>query len=516
MTQLPTIATRVIAVAILWWSPVAVAAVLWVDQDSTGGICSDHRDRSDVSRSEPWCTLKQAANNVQPGDVVHIRGGEYTAIHTGNEHCWDSAVLQMVVSGTPEAPIIFMGETGESVVFSGSGGADYGVLVAGNQDFQPRHIEVSNIEIRDFDQLGVMIEGTGDVVLKNIEVTNCRWGAIGTQHSARVTIEDSRIHHNALEGWISAISLWTCQDGNILRRNAIWSNTDEDARETEGHGIILDYCEDWGGAIVEDNVIWDNEGWCVHVFHSSNVTVRNNTCVGNGLGRGNDTGELSVLGTNLDIAGNMAFPRTGRPPFDLQFGDESDRNTPFGFNIWWPGAESTPDDRPGRFISFANGIMSWFSSLGAGDEIVEGADSDLAIVMEEMRQPLAGLASRSAAGGADQMVVFHEKMSALRPRFRSAVEQNITAVLTSSPDSPSLSVVAAERVARGVANIARISIDGELVTVDAPFDRVVAELEKARMSTSPGRNPFGRKRIEDLAKSLSSMRIRARRSQPSP
>ena len=44
--------------------------------------------------------------------------------------------------------------------------------------------------------------------------------------------------------------------------------------------------EGLGGAVIENNVIWDNEGWCMAIYHSDGATIRNNTCWQNGLGRG--------------------------------------------------------------------------------------------------------------------------------------------------------------------------------------------------------------------------------------
>ena len=64
---------------ILSISPVAaLAADLWVDANSIGGTCSDSIHRDDVRKNNPWCSLGIAANNVQPGDVVHVREGVYT------------------------------------------------------------------------------------------------------------------------------------------------------------------------------------------------------------------------------------------------------------------------------------------------------------------------------------------------------------------------------------------------------------------------------------------------------
>ncbi len=166
------------------------AAHLWVDRNSIGGSCDDSRHRDDVTEVTPWCTLGVSANNVQPGDTVHVREGEYTERQkNGNPVAWGSAVLQMVVSGTPEASIKFMAEPGETVVFSAAGGASWGILVVESQGLTPRFIEIDGFFVRDFSWKGAMVNLTSDVVLRNLEVTNCIEGAIAVLRSARVTVE---------------------------------------------------------------------------------------------------------------------------------------------------------------------------------------------------------------------------------------------------------------------------------------------------------------------------------------
>jgi parallel beta-helix repeat protein len=139
-------------------------------------------------------------------------------------------------------------------------------------------------------------------------------------------LQYSKIHDNHTMGWTSATYL--CHPGqqnenqtgtghNTIRGNYIWNNTDEDieGRESEGHGVIADLCNsrfrEFSGNLIENNVIWDNEGHCINVFSSDNVTVRNNTCIGNGLGRPG-TGEISSIGWGNKIHNNILLPREPR------------------------------------------------------------------------------------------------------------------------------------------------------------------------------------------------------------
>jgi parallel beta-helix repeat protein len=299
--------------------PVAAgAADLWVDRNELGGACDDGRPRVQVSETTPWCTLSAAGSGVLPGDVVHVRAGDYTEIHTCGV-CNDNSVLQVVVSGTAAEHIRFEAEPGELVRITGAGGALHGVQVIETYDGSvvPRFIDIAGFEIRGFPNNCVAVKDTSDVLLSDLEVTACAGGAVELHRSARVTVEGCRVHHNPLGGWTSAIDLYLCEDGNVVRGNFVWANTDTDPRESEGHGLTMDYCEELGGAVIENNVIWNNEGWCMAIYHSDGATIRNNTCWQNGLGRA-DTGELSLLGEDAEIHNNILVSRDGAKALNIR------------------------------------------------------------------------------------------------------------------------------------------------------------------------------------------------------
>ncbi len=321
-------------VAVVLSGATVAANDLWVDRNSYGGQCSDGRSRQDVSVTAPWCTIGVAGNRVQPGDVVYVREGLYTEILTDHPQAWNAAVLQVVISGTQQAPILWKAFPGETVTLGSGGGAEHGILAAAGTGFTPRHVVVEGFVVEGFPEVGVMITGASDITLRKLDVSGCRWGAIGSIQSNSVTIESSSIHDNALEGWTSAISLWECTGENILRGNFIWANTDEDWRESEGHGIILDYCESTASALVENNVISDNEGWCINVFFSSNATVRNNTCYRNSRERYDGTGEILAVGNEIAVHNNILVARYGTQAFQMWDGGNPDTIVS-DFNIFW-------------------------------------------------------------------------------------------------------------------------------------------------------------------------------------
>ena len=291
---------------------IGTAADLWVDRNSLGGSCSNSRSRAQVSETSPWCTLQAIGDDIQPGDVIHVRDGEYTEGYHCDSGCWGSAILQVTVSGTAANPITFMAEPGEEVVFSADGGAEWGIIVVGNGGSgSPKHLVFDGFVTTGFVWKGVMIESTSDVVLRNLEVTNCGEGAIGILQSERVTVEGCDVHDNSLDGYTSAINYWDCGDGNVIRGNRVWNTKDEDSRETEGHGIIFDFCSyDGDPTLIENNVIWNNEGLCMNLLASSGFIIRNNTCWRNNLGRTEGTvGEIWLGGDHMTVHNNLLVSR---------------------------------------------------------------------------------------------------------------------------------------------------------------------------------------------------------------
>ncbi|MBW2454455.1 MAG: right-handed parallel beta-helix repeat-containing protein [Deltaproteobacteria bacterium] len=309
---------------VLWTSPV-VADDLWVDHESLGGPCDDGRGRAEVESATPWCTLATAALNVEPGDTVHVRGGTYTEVQTCLE-CDDNSVLEILQPGTSDDWIRFVAEADEVVDLRPAGGAEHGIRI--RHGAQPWYVEIVGFRISGFtsgDCVGV--GDSTDVVLRNLEVTDCTGrGAVELHETARVTLEASIVHHNDTIGSTSAVDVWHCGEGNVVRGNLIYDNTDDPPpgsglEDSEGHGIIMDLCEDGGGALIENNVIWGNEGWCITLYRSDHGTVRHNTCWQNGTREG--AGELHVLGNDSLVHNNILLPRDGRLGLTLRYDQSS-------------------------------------------------------------------------------------------------------------------------------------------------------------------------------------------------
>lgn len=335
----------------------AAARELWVDRDSLGGECSDARARADVAATTPWCTLGASGDRVTAGDTVTVRGGVYAEPHLC-PGCNDTAVLQITGAGRADAPIRYRVQPGERAVVSGRNGVPNGVLIVRTSDGkQPRHIELSGFEVENFTANCVLMNQIHDVTIKNFDIHGCNGSSVEVQRTERVTIENSRIYDNALSSFTSAVDLLECGAGNVVRGNFIWNNTDEHPLELEGHGILMDNCPAGATVLIENNVLWDNEGWCIVAFESEGGTIRHNTCYRNANGRP-DSGEISLLGARQSVYNNILLPRAGQIALLLRERDDYpvDLSTSRadGNLIWAPDNANAVGWSQGQFATAAD------------------------------------------------------------------------------------------------------------------------------------------------------------------
>jgi hypothetical protein len=153
-------------------------------------------------------------------------------------------------------------EPGETVILEGTSSASIGVRIVSFSGVYPSFNEVSGFQIRKFSKDCVSYDSVPDIRLVGLDITQCGRQSAVLHRAQRVTLEQSRIHDSNTDGWTSAIDLYLCKDGNIIRGNTVWNNSDQPAGQpdSEGHGLIMDYCGTQGGALIENNVFYNNEG----------------------------------------------------------------------------------------------------------------------------------------------------------------------------------------------------------------------------------------------------------------
>ena len=294
------------------------ARELWVDTQSLGGACSNLRAPPTVTKTTPICTLGAAAGMVSPGDVVHVRAGIYNSVDNCSG-CEGRAVLQLRRAGTAAQWIRFMAEPGEAVILEGTTTATIGVRIIAMSGVYPSFNELQGFQVRGFSLDCVSYDGVPDIRLIGFDVSQCGRQSMALHRAQRVTLRGSSIHDSNTNGWTSAIDLYLCQDGNVISGNRIWNNSDSSPGQpdSEGHGLIMDYCPGTGGTVIENNLIFNNEGWCMVVLNSNGAVIRNNVCYHNGI-RQDGSGELSTCGNNLSIFNNILAPRKGQLALNIR------------------------------------------------------------------------------------------------------------------------------------------------------------------------------------------------------
>ena len=293
------------------------ATDLWVDTQSLGGACSNARAASAVTKTTPLCSLGTAASLVAPGDLVHVRAGTYNAVDNCSG-CEGRAVLQLRKPGTASQWIRFVAEPGETVILEGTASATIGVRIVAFGNVMPSFNEIQGFQIRKFSLDCVSYDSVPDIRLTGLDVNQCGRQSVALHGAKRATLRGSSIHDSNTNGWTSAIDLYLCKDGNLISGNRIWNNADDSPGnpDSEGHGVIMDYCLTAGGVTIENNLIYNNEGWCIIVLNSNGAVIRNNICYHNGIRPG--SGEISAIGNNLTIFNNILAPRQSQVALNIR------------------------------------------------------------------------------------------------------------------------------------------------------------------------------------------------------
>lgn len=197
-------------------------------------VATDGDDAADGSSASPWATLQRAADAVAPGDVVVVRPGSYRGFY-------------LDTSGTAEMPITFRGEPGATIEEDNARTPD-GINLEG----------ASFVVIEGFTVVGATRAGIRAVLCEHVTIRNNRadmngrWG-IFTGFCDDLLIEDNECSRSQVE---HGIYVSNSGDRPVVRRNRLWGNRANGLHmngdlSAGGDGVI-------SGALVEQNVIWDN------------------------------------------------------------------------------------------------------------------------------------------------------------------------------------------------------------------------------------------------------------------
>ncbi|MDF3079330.1 MAG: hypothetical protein K0S09_3219 [Sphingobacteriaceae bacterium] len=301
-------------------------------------------ENSGKSPGQAKRTIQEAANLTKAGDTVLVMNGTYF------NDCSSCNVVDIPVSGTKSAYIIYKNYPGHSPVISFNGWAGFSIaknisyikitgfeIIGNNENVslrkaikQPGSCDNKEGEYDPaFNGNGIAISGKQGQHPHHIEILNnvihdCGGGGIGASQADYITAEGNTIYNTSWytvfgTSGISFYQFWNFDQANgyhnIIRNNKCYNNRNfvkwaDLCRIADGNGIIIDDFRNeqngsslgpyHGRTLIENNICWFNGGTGIHTFQSDHVDIFNNTAYRNAQSRELEVGQIQA-GVSGDI-----------------------------------------------------------------------------------------------------------------------------------------------------------------------------------------------------------------------
>ena len=235
-------------------------------------VATTGSDSADGSAARPWRTLRRAAAAVRPGATVHVAPGRY-----------ESGTVIVRTSGTNSARIRFVSDStwGARIHVGPARLYHYAWRQSGS------HTDIIGFDLSGDGFVGIDIAGDDVRVLRNRVHDFPNFGSGGgagilSENSQRALISENVVH----------------DIGNPDSSNGLV------------HGIYLSRGS--RGAVVQNNIVYRNQGAGIHTYHSAQAaTISNNTVFANanwGILVGGADGSLA---DSFVVTNNIVFDNGG-------------------------------------------------------------------------------------------------------------------------------------------------------------------------------------------------------------
>ncbi|MFD0279025.1 PKD domain-containing protein [Kitasatospora sp. NPDC127111] len=241
----------------------AQAAVTDLYVDKGSAACSDTSGTAG-SQGTPFCTIAAATNSVQPGQTVHIAGGDY------------DEELHLTRSGTSSAPITFIGarydDEHDATVLGDRGGLSHAVSLNGVHD-----VVIDRLFGRSGKE-GVLVADSSRVTVNDVTIYSSGWdgtpaarypGMRITGASSDVTVRRSAV----AASYAGGIQVDAGVARTVLTADLVSDSSGPGVSITDAPGTVItgntvqgacgpmiDLAGSSGGASIENNVLDLDEG----------------------------------------------------------------------------------------------------------------------------------------------------------------------------------------------------------------------------------------------------------------
>ena len=303
-------------------------------------------DGNSGAPTAPWRTLQKAANTAQAGDVVHVADGTYVG-------------MNITRSGTVSAPITFRAQGTGALVNARNASTDDNINIEGGS-----YIIIDGFVVEDAPRAGIRIVNGNGVIIRNNVVARSGHTGILTGWTPGIQIIDNVSSGAAAQHGIYVSNSRVAPDDVVVRGNECFGNGQ--------NGIQLNG-DCWEGgdgvftnALIENNVIHDNNWKGFSLISVQNSVIRNNLIYDNGISAG--AGGIHLVdqpncslpsNDNVVVNNTIVEPRIAGVRISLG----SVRNVIFNNAVVGSGTDYTiVDEVGGNFIDAVSNVVRTSSS----------------------------------------------------------------------------------------------------------------------------------------------------------
>lgn len=227
---------------------------------STYYVSPAGNDSASGGSSAPWASLQHAANAALAGDTVHVLAGTYVA----------GMNIFAMAGGTPGAPIKFLADPGAIVTHCAQSGKPNDALAGINVENTGGYYVIQGFTVKSdgsMQRAGIRVAASSNVQLLDNTVDQAYIG-IFTSNSDDLLIEGNTCSRSTDQ---HGIYVGANSRRAVVRGNTLWGNTWD--------GLHLNASDAAGpndGALVENNVIYDNSLSGMDVEGATHAIFRNN------------------------------------------------------------------------------------------------------------------------------------------------------------------------------------------------------------------------------------------------